>query len=156
MSEMNSNRTSNRILALLGAVVAVLIVVGVVFGMQPPPQFDPGSPEAAAQGFYEAAFDDDEELAATYLTVELNLACDGDLWFRSSRTDARVVMTRSEVEGDQAEIDVAIDISAGDGPFGGISYLREESIVLEMHDDVWLISESTWPMDSFSCEQATG
>jgi len=152
MPEMSPNTTSNRVLAALGAVVAVLVVVGVVFAMQPPPQFDPGSPEATAQGFYEAALDDDEELAATYLTDELNLACDGDLWFRSSRTDARVVMTRSEVEDGRARLDVAIDISAGDGPFGGgYSYRRDETIVLEIRDGVWLISEPTWPMESFTC-----
>lgn len=153
---MSLNTTSNRILAALGAVVAVLVVVGVVFAMQPPPQFDPESPEAAAQGYYEAVFDADEALATSYLTDKLKLACEGDLWFRSTRTDARVVMTRSEVDGDRAELDVAIDISAGDAPFGGGSYRREDTVVLEMHDDVWLISEPTWPMDSFGCREVKG
>jgi len=156
MSEMSPNTTSNRILSAIGALVAALVVVGVVFAMHPPPQFDPGSPETTAQGFYKAAFDDDEELAATYLTDELDLACDGDLWFRSTRTDARVVMTRSEVDGDRAELDVAIDISAGDGPFGGGAYRRDETVVFESQDGVWLIAEPTWPMDSFGCLEVKG
>ena len=150
---MSTKARSNTILAAIGTVVGVLVIVGVILALQPPPKFDPGTPEAAAQGYYEAVLDDDDELAASYMTDELKRDCNGEFWYRDTSSGARIVITRSEVDGERAELDVTIETSYGEGPFGGGSYDQDETVVLELRGDRWLISEPTWPMDEYRCRR---
>lgn len=150
---MGSATRSRTVLLVVGSLVGLLVAVAVVLALQPPPVFDASTPEGAAQGYYQALLDGDEELAATYMTEELQQACDGGFWYYDRRKDARIVIVRSVVDGDSAELDVRIEIAYGGGPFGGGSYDQEESVELERHGDRWLISQATWPMDRYACEK---
>ena len=153
---MKSNKTSNSVLVAIGVFVALLVVAAIVLAIQPPTTFDPATPEGAAQGYYEAILDGDDELAFTYLTEELRDECDGEFWWRDESEDARIVITRSEINGDRAELGVTIEISYGDGPFGGGSYDQKETLAFELQGDRWLISEPTWPMDRYGCGLVEG
>lgn len=151
-----ARNTSSIALAVIGGIVALLVVVAVILAIQPPATFDPDTPEGAAQGYYEAVLDGENELAFTYLTEELRDDCDDEFWWHNESEDARIVITRSEIEGDRAELDVTIEVSYGDGPFGGGSYSQDETVKLELHGDRWLISAPTWPMDRYGCGLVEG
>lgn len=151
MSPMKSRTTSNSVLIAIGVFVAILVVVAVVLAVQPTRTFDADTPEGAAQGYYEAMLDGDEELASTYMTEELKDSCEGRFRYVDEGEDARIVITGTEIRDDRAQLDVMIEVSYGDGPFDGGSYDQDEKVMLELHGDRWLISDPTWPMDRYGC-----
>lgn len=151
---MKSPTRSRTVLLVVGSLVGLLVVVAIVLALQPPPVFDPSTPEGAAQGYYQALLDGDEDLARTFMTEDLQKACDRSFTFYNKEDDTRVVITRTEIDGDRAELDIGIEIAYGGGPFGGGSYDQDETVELELHGDRWLISEPTWPMDRYACDRA--
>jgi hypothetical protein len=156
MAGMTQKGTSNTVLLVIGVVVALIVVVAVVFALQPPTQFDPSTPEGTAQGYFEAINDVDEDLARTFMTNELRLACDGEWWFYERGSANRVVITDTEIDGDTARIKVNIAVSYGEGPFNGGSYDQDETLVMVSEGDLWLISKPTWPMDPYACGERSG
>ncbi|MEE8457497.1 MAG: hypothetical protein V3S28_05565 [Acidimicrobiia bacterium] len=153
---MKPTTTSNSVLVVIGVVVAVLVVVAVVLAVQPPKTFDTDTPEGAVQRYYEAVLDGDDDLASTYMTEDLNESCGREFRYFDKGEDARIVIVASRIEDDRAELDVTIEVSYGDGPFGGGSYDQDETVRLERHGDRWLISEPTWPMDRYGCGEFEG
>lgn len=149
---MSTRARSNTVLVAIGIVVVLLIGVAVIFSLQPPPTFDPGTPEPTAQGYFQAISDGDEDLAESYMTDDLARACSGQWHFYEMRGNHSVVITSSEIDGDTAKLRVTIRVSYGDGPFGGGSYDQDETLTMERHGDVWLIAKPVWPMDRYACE----
>ncbi len=148
---MKPKTTSNSVLLAIGAFVAILVAVAVVLAIQPPKTFDADTPEGAAQRYYKAALDGEDDLAFTYMTEDLKESCGGELRYFDKGEDARIVIVSSTIEGDRAKLEVTIEVSYGDGPFGGGSYDRDETLRLERQNDRWLITEPTWPMDRYGC-----
>lgn len=148
---MKTYASSRSVLGSFGAVIAILIVVAVVVALQPPPTFDPGTPEATAQGYFNAVNEADRKLAETYMTADLVDRCDEHYWYYEEERNSRVVITDSKIDGDTAKLDVTITVSYGEGPFGGGGYDEDETVVMERVGDVWLISEPAWPMDRWAC-----
>lgn len=153
---MKAKPTSNSVLMIIGAFVALLLVVAVVLAIQPPKTFDPLTPEGTVQGYYEAVLDEDYELAFTFLTEEARDSCELDFWYLRRDEDVRIVIVGSEIADERAELDVTIEVFYGEGPFNGGSYSEDETVRLELRGDLWLISEPTWPMDRFACEKNEG
>lgn len=156
MLVMTQRNTSNTVLAGIGVVVALLVVVAVVFALQPPTQFDPTTPEGTAQGYFEAINERDEDLAQTFMTDELRLACDGEWWFYERGAASRVVIADTTIDGNTARVKVNISVSYGEGPFSGGSYDQDETLVMVHEGDLWLISKPTWPMDPYACGERSG
>ena len=148
---MERGATSNIILVVVGALVALLVAISIFFALQPPRQFDPDSPQGTAQGYFQAINDGDEDLATTFLTEDLQAFCDGEWQYRDFESASRVVITDTKIDGDAATVRVAITVSYGDDPFGGGSYDHDEAIKMVRVDNGWLISELTWPMDAYPC-----
>ena len=147
---MDPNARSRRTLVGIAVAVGVLIVLAVALALQPPHEFDPGSPEGTAQGYFRAVLDGDQDRAADYLTGALRDGCSTAPVRHSSRDAARVVITRSEIDGADAELEVRITESHGDSPFDTGSYSFDGTLVMEKHGDRWLIAETPWPFH-FSC-----
>ena len=156
MAVMTQKRTSNTVLLAIGVVVALLVVVAVVFALQPPEQFDPTTPEGTAQGYFQAINDGDEDLAQTFMTDELREVCDGVWWYHERGAASRVVITNTEIDGDTARVKVSITVSYGEGPFDGGSYGEDEILTMEHEGNTWLISKPTWPMDPYACGERGG
>jgi hypothetical protein len=150
---MERGATSNIILVVVGASVALLVAVSVFFALQPPSQFDPNIPEGTAQGYFQAIEDGDEDLATSFLTEDLQEFCDGEWQYRDFESASRVVITDTKIDGDEATVKVTITVSYGDDPFGGGSYDQDETIKMVRVGDVWLISKLTWPMDAYPCNE---
>jgi hypothetical protein len=153
---MERGATSNIILVVVGASVAVLVAVSIFFALQPPTQFDPNSPEGTAQGYFQAVEDGDEDLATSFLAQDLQEFCDGEWQYRDFESASRVVITDTRIDGDTATVKVSITVSYGDDPFGGGSYDHDETIKMVHVGDVWLISRLTWPMDAYPCNEGGG
>jgi hypothetical protein len=150
---MERGATSNIILWVVGASVAVLVAVSVFFALQPPTQFDPNSPEGTAQGYFQAIEDGDEDLATSFLAEDLQEFCDGEWQYRDFESASRVVITDTKIDGDAATVEATITVSYGDDPFGGGSYDHDETIRMVRVGDGWLISKLTWPMDAYPCNE---
>jgi len=149
--------SSRVVLIVIGAVVALLIGVAVVIALQPPPVLDPTTPEGAAQGYFQALNDGDGDLVASYLTDDLNDRCADfvrleDLRRYGESETTAVSIVRTEVDGDDAKVEVAITVTYGGGPFFAGSDTFNETMVMQYQDDRWLISEPAWPWDRYSCE----
>ena len=152
MAVMASEQQSGRVLMVVGTVVALLIGVAVVVAIQPPPVFDPSTPQGTAQGYFNAVLDDDDDLAFTYFSENLEERCDDD-FRRYDRTGAgRVVITRTVTDGDRAELDGVSTVRHSSGPFSDGSYDVEVTLVMERHGDRWLITELPWPWDLYPCK----
>ena len=150
---MKTDQRSRRILVVIGALVGVLIGVAVVLAVRPPPEFDPVTPEGTAQGYFRAVLDGDEDLAFGYLTEALRDRCDTGEMRHVTPDEARVVITRSEVGGADAELEVEITETYGEGPFDAGSYTFDETLVMEHHSDGWLIAEMPWPIHIYCQEK---
>jgi len=156
MWEMAHRITSNKVLITIGVVISLLVVVAVVFALQPPTQFDPSSPEGTTQGYFQALNDGDKELAESFMTDDLARACEGAWWYYETDESSRVLITGTQVTAESAKVQVNITVSYGEGPFGGGSYDEDETVVMERQGEVWLISEPVWPMDRYTCRKEGG
>jgi hypothetical protein len=143
---MTTDSSVRRILVVLGALAVVLVGVAVVLALRPVPQLAADSPEGTVQRYFQAVLDGDDDLAFDHLTEALRARCDGGGIRRLGLDDARVVITRTEVEGALAEVGVEITETYGEGPFGVDSHSFDEILVLERHGERWLITESPWPV----------
>lgn len=147
---MKTERRSRAVLAVLGIVVAILAVVAVVLAVQPPPEFDPATPEGTAQGYFRAVLDQDVEAVRSYMTTESIGSCRLSELRYFTPDQARVVIVHTEITGDRAEVDVRITESWGSGPFDADSHTFDETLVMEQHGDRWLIARPPWPLE-FDC-----
>ena len=148
---MTTDQRSRRILVVIGALVAVLIGVEVMLALRPPPQFDPTTPKGTAQGYFQAVLDGDEDLAFGDLTEAYR--CDTGEMRYVTPDEARVVITRTEVDGADAELEVEITETYGEGPFDAGSYTFHETLVMERHGDRWLIAEIPWPIHIYCLQK---
>jgi len=148
---MERGALSSAILIAIGAATALLVVVAVFFALQPPTEFDPDSPEGAAQGYFREINDGDDEGAEDLMTDDLRQSCDGQWWYEDMESASHVIITDTTIDGDTARVGVDITISYGDEPFGGGSYDQSETINMERVGEAWLISKPAWPMDRYAC-----
>jgi len=148
-----TDKYSHRILFMVGALVAVLIGVAIILALRPPTEFEPTTPEGAAQGYFRAVLDGDEDLALGYLTESFDEGCDPGELPSAAPKDARIVITRTEIDGTDAEVEVEISETYGEGPFDSGSYTFDETLVMERHDDRWLIAEIPWPIYDYCIQE---
>jgi len=125
---------------VISALVVALIGVAIVLALRPPPQLDPATPEGTAQAYFQAVLAGDEDLAFSHLTEALAERCDPVEIRRRGSRQARVVITRSEIDGVGAEVEVEITEIYGEGPFDAGSYTFDETLVMERRGDRWLIA----------------
>ena len=151
-TKMTADQRSRRILVVIGTLVAVLIGVAVMLALRPPPEFNPATPEGTAQGYFQAVLDGNEGLAFDYLTETFGDRCDTSEMRHATPDDARVVITRTQIDGAHAEVEVEITETYGEGPFGGGSYTFDETLFMDRHGDGWLIAEIPWPIHDY-CNQ---
>lgn len=156
MTVMAHRTTSNVVLTVIGILVAILVVLAVFFAIQPPTEFDSGTPEGTAQGYFRAVNDGDQDLAETFMTDELSSECEWEWWFDDGDESARVVITDTTIDGDSAEVRVTISVAYGDDPFGGGSYDDKQTMEMVRSGDLWLISEPVWPLERYSCGHGEG
>jgi hypothetical protein len=143
---MTMDRHSRIALVVIGSAAVILIGVAVVVAVQPPREFDPGTPERTAQAYYQALLDGDEDLALSYLDEELLTGCPRHELGYVTPDSARVVIAKTEIDGDGASVDVVITETWGEDPFGGGSNTFDETLIMTRSGATWLISRMPWPV----------
>ena len=133
-------------LLVIGVVVVLLVVVTLaVLALQEPTTYDASTPEGVAQRYVQAVIDRDEDAAAGYLDDDQ--ACDeADLRLAYVPESIRIVLRETRIDGDGAEVDLAITQGGG----LGAGFTEEATLVMASTPDGWRISEPPWPM--YYCE----
>ena len=151
---METKRRSRIVLATIGGFVVALVAIAVVLAVQPPPEFDPATPEGAVQGYVRAVLDEDAGLAFSYLTDDVQRNCRAGELRNVTPDSARVVIAHTEITGDTAQVEVRITETYDEGPFtegplGGGRDTFDETLFLELDDGRWLIAERPWPIHTY-------
>jgi hypothetical protein len=143
---MAGTTRSGMVLGILGALVAVLVVIAIVLAVQPPEQFDPGTPEATVQDYLQAVSDGGQAEVALLMTPELLERCGTDLiQLQYSPESFRAVILDTDPFGDRTAVTVEITQGSGRGLFGD-SWSFEETLIVEQDGAEWLIAEAPWPI----------
>lgn len=148
MNKVASRTPGSSVLIGIGIAVALLIIVALALSQRGLQRFDPGTPEAAAQAYVQALFDEDYETAHTYLSTELQAQCRSDELRVYGLQDAA---TFDEVrrDGDRAEIELRLTDTKyypGLYPFDDYRWSTETELVLERIDGTWQITDAAWPV----------
>lgn len=139
-----------------GVMLGILIVASVVAAvLQKEAEFEPGSPEAAVQGYLRAIEEGDLQTAYDLLSPELQESCSvegmfsevGDHWPRLE--DERVTLEEVRAINDVTIVEVNIAGFRNIGLFGPSEYGWDESFALRRIDGEWKFSQAPWP--HFSC-----
>jgi len=137
---------SGLVLAIVGASLAVVVVVAIVLALQPPDQFDPGTPEATVQNYLQAVIDGDQVEVELLMTPELLERCRADLdQIRHSPESFRAVIVDADPTGDRVTVDIEITEGSGGGVLGD-SWSFDETLIVEQRGTEWLIAEEPWPI----------
>ncbi len=140
----------SRSVLIVGAGIATLIALAIVVVLavpKGPTAYDPGTPEAAFQAFYQTYEAGDVEgaygLLGSSVKGQLSLTeyrrLDAEhAWQRDQ--DRRVVLLGTDVTGDRANLRLRID-QFSSGGLGGNRYAEERTIRLVREDGAWLIDE---------------
>lgn len=138
---------SSVVLGAIGAAVAVVVVVGLVLALQPPKQFDPGTPEAAIQGYFQAVVDRSRVDAERFMTPKLVERCGADLnQIRDTADSLRVVIVDTEPDAGRIAVTVEITERSASSVFLGEPNTFSETLVVERVGDGCLIAEAPWPI----------
>lgn len=142
-------RVSRAVLLVGGAIVALIVLALVVVLALPkgPTAYEPGSPEATFQAYYQAFeagdVDGGYERLSSSVKGEVTLAeyrrLDSEhAWQRDQ--DQRVVLLGVDLTGDRANLRLRIDQFSGGG-LGSNRYSSERTIRLVQEGGTWLIDE---------------
>ncbi len=142
-------RIPRAVLVVVGAVVALIALALVLVLAVPkgPTTYDPGTPEAAFQAFFQAYeagdVDGAHALLSSSVKQQLSLAeyrrLDAEHgWQRDE--DRRVVLLRTDTTGDRASLHLRIDQFSGVS-LGATRYSQERTIRLVREHGAWLIDD---------------
>jgi len=137
----------NRILALVVVGVGLVAVVAAILAAtRDGSRYDRGTPTGAVQAYLSAVLEGDHQQAARLLSKDSS--CDlADLDHAYVPEGTRVVLRRSEIAGDTAQ--VVVDVVATNGVFS--QPVEQHTLELTRAGDRWLVTGTPWPM--FECEK---
>lgn len=143
--------TGNRSLLYIGAGVLALVVLGaavvLLAGGRQPASFEPGTPEAAMQGYLAAWQDEDYEAAYGFFSDEIRAATSLEQYESQVRgfgdpfggSDTAVYIDKAEIAGQQATLYLTVEQSYGG--IGGESYRSPREVRMVHQADGWKIDE---------------
>jgi hypothetical protein len=130
-----------------GILVAVLAIV--LLGGDDVVEYDPGTPEAAAQAYLQALFEGDGDAAHALLSPRHQARCEPYELDLHGEDFTSATFTETRIADGRATIDVRMSGSEfiPDPVVIGSHELHTE-IVLESLDGEWRIVAADWPLDS--------
>lgn len=147
---MSTQRFSSQ--KILSAIIVFTILLAAAAALlsasKPKVQYSVNSPEGVVQRYLEAVIDGRNERAAEFFASNSSCgAADIDRsWIPES---LRINLAESDIEGNQAFIELAIDISSG-GPFDDY-YTETHNFRLIRESEGWRILGIPWPL--YNCEE---
>ena len=142
-------RGANRVLAVIVLfTLALAAVAAFLTSSRETKDYALNTPEGVVQSFLNDVIDGKNEDAARYFSV--TSTCDAVDIDRSWIPDTvRVNLTNTQIEGDRAYIDVAVDMNQ-DQLFGDM-YTEKHSFRLAREGGNWKILGIPWPL--YSCDE---
>jgi len=134
----------------IGIFVAIAAIVAVALSNSNVRSYESDTPEATAQAYIQALFDENPETAHSYLSDHLKSVCkprDLEMWWVRNADSATFDEVRSD--GSHAEIELSLlssDYDLGLFPFDNYDYSRETELELDLINGEWVITEATWPL----------
>lgn len=147
---MNPGRlSSQKVLTVIVLFTILLAAVAAFLGTnRNQAEYSVQTPEGVIQRYLAAVIDGRNDKAAQFFVANSN--CDASDLDRSWISETiRVNLVESDIEGNQAFVEVAIDISSG-GPFDDY-YTEDHNFRLERESGDWKILGIPWPL--YSCEE---
>lgn len=150
MSATTPSKPGTPILVGIGIFVIIALLVTLALAGSNVRSYAPGTPEATAQAYIQALFDEDADVAYGYLSAGLQKECkpyDLDLWWVRRADSASFDEVR--VDGNHAEIELRLlstDFDVGIFPFDNYDYSRETELELDRLGGEWVITDATWPL----------
>lgn len=150
MNDKTSSMPGRPILIGIGVFVVLSVIVTLALAGANVRTYAAGTPEATAQAYIQALFDEDPETAHGYLSQDLQTKCEPDdleLWWARRADSASFDEIRSD--GDHAEIElrlVSSDYDLGIFLFDSYDYSRETELELDRRNGEWVITDATWPL----------
>ncbi len=150
MNKNTSSMPGQPILIGIGVFVLLAILVAFALAGSAVRSYEPGTPEAAAQAYIQALFDEDHETAYSFLSDDLKSRCEpGDLeiwWVRDADS-----ATFDEVRSDGSHTEIELSLLSSDYdlelfPFDNYDYSHETELELDRFGDEWLVTDATWPL----------
>lgn len=139
---MKPDRALVIVLAIIGALVALALVV--VFASGAPPLRDASTPEGVVQRYSAAVIEGDEEEARQYLSRSAEEDCTEV--GRPDNTNVRVTLIDTNEREESADVRVSIITSHQGGVFGADEYAEEAAFDLTMIDGEWKIDTAPWQL----------
>jgi hypothetical protein len=147
-------KSSSRLLVIFGSIIGAIVLVAIVLvialsGQKPASLLPEDSPEGTVQRFFVALQNDDYVKAYSYITPPANDKIPFDSWrssyYRSPEKSVwKVTIGKAKVTGDQATVDVVVDVFRPQGPFSEPVNTNRMSFVLKKAGSGWTI---TSPLD---------
>ena len=150
MSDVNIRHSSRFALATIVSLLLVVVVTAAVIGSgRGTATFAAGTPESTAQAYLQAVADNRRSDALEFLTEDARRNCQTDSAgpFFTQRL-SRVTLLHTDLNGDRADVQVAITQSFGGGLFDTDGSTVRSTLTLERTSDGWRISAGLWP---FAC-----
>lgn len=144
------SKPGSPILIGISVVVVLALLVTLALTDRNVRSYDPGTPEATAQAYIQALFDEDRAAAHGYLSSDLQDKCepyDLELWWVRGAESASFDEVR--IDGEHAEIELRLlstDFELGIFPFDNYDYSRETELELDRVAGEWVITNATWPL----------
>ncbi len=139
-------RTRTIVGLAVGAMLLVLLVVAAVAGSgRSTADYEPGTPEAAVQDYFQALIDNRSADAYGFYSAELADNCDRPYLDVSSPRVSRVVLDTVTIDGSQATVVVRITQRWDDGPLMNDEDTFTETLSLINEDSRWVFDQVPWP-----------
>lgn len=144
---------SRTVARLVGALLAVVMAVGIFAGLQRTPEhLDADTPEGIVQGYLQAVLDGDWRAAEGFLTEGLAERCTlADLTRSFVPGGMTATLDDTEVDGDLAVVRVRLLEPATPDVLGGGAEGATEAFELQIEQDGWRITGEPWPV--YACRR---
>jgi hypothetical protein len=150
MSKKPTMKPGTPILVGIGVFVAIALVVALALAGSNVRTYASDTPEAVAQAYFQALFDEDTDAAYDYLSAGLKAECepsDLDMWWIHDAQSVSFDGVR--VTGNHAAIELRLlstDFDMGIFPFEDYENSLESELELDRTHGEWKITDATWPL----------
>lgn len=139
-------RTRTLVGVSAGVVLLGLLVVAAIVGSgRSTAEYEPGTPEAAVQDYFQALIDDRPADAYEFYSAELADNCDRPSFDAYSPRVSRVVLGEVTTDGSESTVVVRITETWDDGPLMTDEDTFTETLSLVNEDGRWLFDRVPWP-----------
>lgn len=146
-------KSSSRSLLIFGVAIGVLVIVAIVLvltigGAREVPLLPEDKPGGIVQRYFLALEDGDYLKAYNYLSSEVKDELAYNEWYPGmgpeDKPEWQVTLGDSTVTGDEATVEVVIDVFHAGDPFGNSVYTRHITFFLQQEGTSWKITSPTY------------